>query len=327
MPANRAPNIDAPLTNKDGTTNVQWWKFWKSLGAQFSGADAPVMPVNVPGVLSVVGPQGAAGAAGANGSNGAPGRNGAAGREAAQEIVGAQPTPAARDRDTADLAFIASRPRAFVNREAGALDLATIALARIRPAPAQQPQILICTQATFPALAGTGATFIYVSDFAHWIYWDGTAPTFADAGSDYYAIAPAAPGAVGWHAVDGSTVSFLNADGTLTAKTLKNVAGTPAYLKVGAGADTLIAPTAPTFAGVSATPAGTVPAFFTGTPQTFATAAVTAIGTVNALITPDPYTPAGTVAAAFAGVPATPAGTISTTGEPENFYSTLWFRL
>lgn len=317
MPANRAPNIETPLQDKDGKTNVQWWQFWTRVAGQFSGKDAPLMPVDVPGVLSV--------------ANAQPKRaplTEAAIVEAAQQLIAALPRQS-RDDGAADLARVALRPQAAPANSA-ALDLATIALARIRPAqPATPPQIIVCTQATFPVLAGTSPTFIYVSDFAHWIYWDGTTATFADAGSDYYAIAAAAPGAIGWHAVDGSTVSFLNADGTLTAKTLKNVAGTPAYLKVGAGADTLVAPVAPTFAGTPATPAGTVAApVFTGAPQTFAVLPVAAVGVVNALVTPNPYTPAGTNSApAFTGTPATPAGTITATAEPENFYSTLWFRL
>lgn len=188
-------------------------------------------------------------------------------------------------------------------------------------------QILVCTQATFPLLADTDPAFIYVADFAHWIYWDGVTPIFADGGSNYYAVAPAAPSAIGWHAVDGSPVSFLNADGTLTAKTLENVAGTPAFLKVGAGADALAAPVAPTFAGTPATPAGAVASTFTGAPQAFATAAATATGAVIAFTGPNPYTPAGGVISAFTGTPATPAGAVSATGEPEAFYSKLWFRL
>lgn len=319
MPANRVPNIEVPLQEKDGRTNIVWWKYLKSLAAQFAGKDAPLMPVDVPGVLSV-----------ANAQARPRPLTEAAVIEAAQRIIAGLPRGAGRDGETADLARAAFQRRPQPNREAGALDLAAIANARVAPRqPAQAPQIIICTQATFPVLAGTPATFIYVSDFAHWIYWDGTTATFADGGSDYYTVAATAPSSIGWHAVDGSNVSFLNADGTLTAKLLKNVAATPGYLKVGAGADTLVAPVAPTFAGTPATPAGTVAApVFTGTPQTFTTAAATATGAVNAFTAPNPYTPAGANSApAFTGTPATPAGTISTTGEPENFYSTLWFRL
>jgi hypothetical protein len=87
--------------------------------------------------------------------------------------------------------------------------------------PLPGPRTWVCTQATFPALARLSERFIYVSDFAHTIYWDGlTTPVFADGGSDYYVTASAAPAAIGWHAADGSTQKFLNADGTLTARTL-----------------------------------------------------------------------------------------------------------
>lgn len=199
-------------------------------------------------------------------------------------------------------------------------------------APPVVPQIIICTQATFPLLnAGNKGSFIYVTDYAHWIYWDGTTPVFADGGSDYYTVANAAPSAIGWHAVDGSVVNYLNADGTLTSKTLVNVAGTPAYLKVGPGTDTLNSPVAPTFTGTPATPAGSVTSTFTGTPKTWDVVdVVSLLGTQSVLeddATNNPYTPAGTVVSSFAGTPATPAGTISNTAEPENFYSKLWFRL
>jgi hypothetical protein len=317
MPADRSPNIDAPLTNKDGSTNLQWWKFWKSLAGQFSGKDAPLMPVNVPGVLSA--------------ANAQPKRTPlteAAVIEAAQQLIAALPRHCRDDR-ALDLALAALRPNANVNRETGALDLATVALARIRPpAPPAPPQIIVCTQATFPTLAGTSPTFIYVSDFAHWIYWDGTTATFADGGSDYYTVAPSAPSGVGWHAVDGSTVSFLNADGTLTAKTLKNVAAQKTYLAVGSGADTLNAPTAPTISGQTDDSAVTITGATDVDSGAGSTLLITA-GLVSDTVAAHTHTHGpGTLAGAnhHHGLTAGSAP-ISTTGEPENFYSALWFRL
>jgi hypothetical protein len=232
MPANRVPDANVPIIGQNGVASPIWWRFFARISSQFSGADAPMMPVDAAGVLSV-----------ANAQPKPHGLSEGQIQEIAQQVLQMLPRPAGKDFETADNALIALGKRpAGSGQDLEARDLATIALARVRPPQHQPPQIIVCTQATFPTLSALGPTFVYVSDFAHWIYWDGATATFADGGSDYYTVAPAAPSAVGWHAVDGSTVNFLNADGTLTAKTLKNVAGTPAYLKVGAGADTLVPP-------------------------------------------------------------------------------------
>lgn len=218
-------------------------------------------------------------------------------------------------------------------------------------------QINICTQSGFPALNAANAnTFIYVSDFAHWIFWDGSTPVFADGGNDYYAIAPTVPASVGWAEVNGATVNRLNPDGTTTPKVLTDVTGTPAFLRVGAGADTLNAPVAPALTMNSYTPAGSVtPAgnttplgaisapIFTGTPQAFTTDKFTLDPAGSPALTgPTPITPAGVnsvpvltgspsalvgTPSALTGTPATLTGTIGATGQPENFYSKLWYRL
>lgn len=279
MPAGRVPNIDVPpIDLKTGKWNVIVWRFLASLAAQFNGSEPPAMPVDVQGLLSIVGAQ------------------------------------------------------ARKSQAAGAADLAAIALSRITPRqPSPAAQIIICTQATFPVLAGTAPTFIYVSDFAHWIYWDGTTAVFADGGSNYYSVAAAAPGAIGWHAVDGSAVYFLNPDGTLTAKTLANVAGTPGYLKVGAGTDTLHAPVAPTISGHTDAAATSI-TVSAAAAATAASASINsaAVGTPTTVLVP-PFSGGGGGGAvtdpqhqhnlSSANAP------ISTTGEPENFYSALWFRL
>lgn len=318
MPADREPDFTTPLQDDKGNTNPVWWRFWARVAGQFSGKDAPVMPVNVPGVLSV-----------ANAQARPRQLTEAAVMEAAEQLLAAIRRPQGGNSAALDLAAIAGRARQFVNREVGALDLAAIALSRIRPVQAAQaPQIIVCTQATFPVLAGTGPTFVYVSDFAHWIYWDGTTATFADGGSDYYTVAAAAPSAIGWHAVDGSTVAFLNADGSTTPKTLKNVAGTPAYLRVGAGADTLVAPVAPTISGISED----APVTITGATDVDAgagTGLAFAVGVTPVTVAAHTHTHnAGTLAGANHHHALTAANApISTTGEPENFYSQLWFRL
>lgn len=95
--------------------------------------------------------------------------------------------------------------------------------------------LLICTQPTFPVLSPRLAnTLIYVADFAHLIFWSGSVASFADGGNGFYTVSAAAPSGVGWHAVDGSSVKYLNADGSLSTKTLPNVTA-PAFLEVGGG--------------------------------------------------------------------------------------------
>jgi hypothetical protein len=322
MPANRVPDSNVPLSDVKGNVNPTWWRFFARIASQFSGIDAPVMPPDVAGILSA-----------ANTQAKPHGLSEAQIQQIAQQVFSMLPRPAGKDREAADNALIALGNRAAgSNRETGALDLASIALSRIRPQSPTAPQIVVCTQATFPTLtSGTAALFIYVSDFAHWIYWDGTTPTFADGGSDYYIVAPSAPSTIGWHAVDGSTINYLNADGTLSAKTLVNAAGTPAYLKVGSGGDTLNAPIAPTISGHTELAA-------TGIAVSGAAAASAGVASIN---NPASGTATNVLVPPFSGGGGGGGVTdpqhqhnltaanapISNTGEPENFYSKLWFRL
>lgn len=109
---------------------------------------------------------------------------------------------------------------------------------------------VICTQATFPVLASIGASFIYVTDFPHFIFWDGTtSPVFADGGNCYIALFEVDPGA-GWHLCDGSAgVTYLKADGTTGSVTLPDLTtsgAAAAYLKAGdtnSGPNAAVAPT------------------------------------------------------------------------------------
>lgn len=174
-------------------------------------------------------------------------------------------------------------------------------------------QIRIVTQSTFPPdlTQLSASTFLYVSDFAHWLFYDGTVTSFADGGSNYYAVATAAPATVGWHAVDGSTVTYLLANGSLGTRTLANTVAVPGYLKVGSGSDTLISPVVPVITGV------------TDTSTTGVTASTTTIGD-------------GTGAPEGVATGVSDPGhshtltasniSISSDGEPEHFYSRLWFR-
>lgn len=195
------------------------------------------------------------------------------------------------------------------------------------------PQIIPCTQATFPTLNSSNAgSFIYVSDYAHWIYWNGTTPEFADDGSDYYAIGQRSTGSPGWHLVDGTAaVPFLKADGTLGSKNLLNVAAQKVYLAALNAADALNGPVAPTISGsTDETTIGFNPA---------AGAAAASAGTAS-INNPLTGTPTNVLVPPFSGGGGGGGGslvtdphdhtltavTVSTTGEPENFTSILWYR-
>lgn len=162
------------------------------------------------------------------------------------------------------------------------------------------------TQANLAALAGTldaadTGMLTWISDYAHMLEWTGTgwrrgpgdldhSDTFADFGT--------APTDTGWHACDGSTVSFLKYDGTLGSRVLPNLAATPAFALDGSAySATIIAPVVPTF---------------TGTPAALVTALVTATGAVNAVTT-----------IGGSGTSYTPAGTVALSGKPVSNYSVV----
>jgi|ERR1700722_3884362 len=309
LDAGKVPQVTTPIgyfTDENGKqfsvrVDIVFWRFFARVAAQISGSDPNIIPPDPGAILSITEAQAKPQIPSI-----------AAIQEAALQLIGMIPK-VQRDLETAQDARIALAMRPPVVRDNGALDLATlallprpqthgtealdtamIALSRVSPrAPVQQGQIFVCTQATFPALSTLPPnSFIYVADFAHLIYYDGTVTSFADAGSNYYAFGSAAPGSIGWHAVDGSTVSYLNADGTLTVKTLVDNVATPAVLQAGSGADTLNAPVAPGFTGALA--GGSVNS---GTGSSVGI--ITGIGTLA----------------------------VDTTGLPETFYSKLWFRL
>lgn len=202
-----------------------------------------------------------------------------------------------------------------------------------RPIPTiTPPQIVITAQAAAAALIPTlpANTFIFVSDYSHWLFWNGATSAFADDGSDYYVLGQRASGSVGWHAVDGTAnVPYLNADGTVSTRTLTNVAAVKAYLAGGSGADTLNAPVAPTISGHTEVAS-------TGITVSPAAASTAGVGTADntgassvAVLVP-PFTGGG-----GGGAVTDPQHShtllavnapISTTGEPRNFYSVLWYR-
>lgn len=110
------------------------------------------------------------------------------------------------------------------------------------------PQVWLCTQTTFPTLSADNAgMFVYVADYEHLIYWDGTAPAFAGDPSGRVAMFLVDPGA-GWHLCDGSFVGYLNADGTTGTITLPDLT-TGTYPKFDAAVSGVVAGTAGTITG------------------------------------------------------------------------------
>jgi hypothetical protein len=145
--ADRVPNYTVPPLNKDGTWNPIWWRFFARIAAQFSGQDAPVMPID-PGSLSLTGPP----------AQPAP-QFSPATFEAAQQYAG-------------------SLPQAAPAHDSQARELAAIALSR-PPAATSRPglQLIQDTLANQPAAAsfGDGTVVFYATDTQELYVVDGGA--------------------------------------------------------------------------------------------------------------------------------------------------------
>jgi len=186
--------------------------------------------------------------------------------------------------------------------------------------------------ASIPALGANDAGYLFFENavYFHQLQWSGSAwgrgPNDLEH-SDTFQDFGAAPTDGGWHACDGTSVTYLKYDGTTGTRTVPNLAATAAYPKQGSSySSSLAAPTLPTLTMNSYTPAGTNSApTFTGSPQSFTDAAFTNAGvSPTAFIAPNPYTPAGTVSApVFTGTPATLTGTIALPDDPIEHYSVI----
>ena len=102
----------------------------------------------------------------------------------------------------------------------------------------------------------TGA-LAWVSDYAHMLQAALSGSTYSwvrgrgdPEHSDTFQYFGAAPGDAGWHTCDGSTVNFLNYDGTTSARTLPGA--TAAYIKTGSYSPGFTAKVNPTFVGDAA---------------------------------------------------------------------------
>jgi len=124
--------------------------------------------------------------------------------------------------------------------------------------------------ASQPSLGSSDAGYVlFVTDYAHMVYWDGSAWQWLDGDrpgrfSDFYAD----PG-VGWGLCDGSTYALLTVGGaslTTTNVTTPNLSGTAAYKKSGAAyTGTITAASGSTGTGTTSTGTGNTGTGSTGT--------------------------------------------------------------
>jgi len=126
-----------------------------------------------------------------------------------------------------------------------------------------------CEQSGLPVDLGANDRYFIanVTDYRHKLIWGNEDPTGAysagwdfesgDGGSNLFVdTGGSAPAGKGWHACDGSTVNYLESNGSLGSVTLPNCASTPNYSKAGAsytGASGVTAANAPTLSGSTAT--------------------------------------------------------------------------
>jgi hypothetical protein len=220
------------------------------------------------------------------------------------------------------------RQMAFIPAASNALDrIAAIERAlAFRPQPSAQfagVALVVYTQAQYATAyaAGLGgvALFIYISDYAHLIYWSGATAAFADGGNNYIAAFENDPPGPGWHLMDGSTVNYLNTDGTVTAQTLEDLtsaANNAAYLKMGSPNSGPNAAVAPTISGATETGTANI-GNDTDAGVTFLAAGVGS----TAALKPHTHVDAGHTHALMAA-----DAPISATGEPRNLERRPFFR-
>lgn len=113
-------------------------------------------------------------------------------------------------------------------------------------------------QTAIAALVATLTTadaglLLWVTDFKHTLVWDGSALDFApgDDGSNYFIDAPSAPLGKTVQLCDGTTVTYLKADGTTGSYVTQNLTG-HFRKSVTSGADATVAAVAPGLSGSTA---------------------------------------------------------------------------
>lgn len=146
-----------------------------------------------------------------------------------------------------------SRPRLQSGADADQIDL--LSTLTTRASKPTRPQIVVCTQATFPATATLApSTFVYVTDYCHMMFWDGVTMAFADGGNKYMALFETAPG-TGWALYDGGTYAYLTPAGAtanITLPDLTSVGALAAFLEAGGVVSGPTAASAPSISGSTA---------------------------------------------------------------------------
>jgi len=233
-PIGRAPIIDWPIWNEDGSIKTTWQKWFNAIAGNIANCPGDAVQPSVNWSTNSQGPsaQGVIITAFVGALMAAKEMPGFAAIEGAMKMalmtVGRQ-SPVQYPRI----------PQSSIDTLS---DESSLALARSylrnRPVPFSPQQVLIRTQAMFPSSATLQAnSFVYVTDYYHLLFWDGATFNFCGDPSNIYIVADVSPGN-GWHACDGSIVNYLNANGTLTAKTLPNIT-TEVFLAVGSAGDGL----------------------------------------------------------------------------------------
>ena len=178
------------------------------------------------------------------------------------------------------------------------------------------------TQAKLTALAATLGQaqiglLVNVTDYGHVLQWTGSGWVWGpgEPGSGALVSFAIAPTGTGWHACDGSIVSYLKADGTLGSVLLPNTVATAAYVKQGSSYASAIT--------AAATPTSSTPTFTGGSDTTSIPSSTVAVSTTTTTLAVGSATHTHTV---------TPTGTVSTPtislpGDPvANLEALLWFR-
>lgn len=186
-------------------------------------------------------------------------------------------------------------------------------------------EIIVCTQATFPTLtSGSIPVFIFVSDYVHLLYWDGTTSVFCGDQSGCISLWESDPG-IGYHLCDGSTVNRLNANGStdpVTLEDLTSATNLAAFLEAGSPNSGPTAATAGTISGSTASALTGI----TVAPATAGSGAVeTAVITPTTALIP-PFTGGGAVTDP-GHVHGTGSLVVSATGEPRKLVRRPYYRL
>jgi len=166
-------------------------------------------------------------------------------------------------------------------------------------------------------LGANDSNFQYeVTDYAHILKWNGSGWAFLGNDASNYFIdgTGTAPSPVGWHACDGSTVTYLKSDGTTGTTTVPNTNSTAAYVKSsGSYSNTITSANAPGLTGHTASNTTGISVSVGSTASTSGGDTAGAAGPAS-VTDPGHTHNVGTLA-------------VDTTGEPAHVIYVRWFRI